>query len=61
MMIWGIGVCSGVLHEFWGIGCPLMVRDGLAHGRWSVMDLHSGDNLLNDCLTSGGCLLGILP
>jgi hypothetical protein len=26
-----------------------------------VMDLHNGDNLHRDCLTSIRCLLGILP
>jgi hypothetical protein len=56
--------CLGVLHEIWGTWCmfsPWMVRDGLTHGRWFVMDLHIGDSLLSGCLTSVGCLLGILP
>jgi hypothetical protein len=26
-----------------------------------MMDLHGGDSLLNDCLTSVRCWLGILP
>jgi hypothetical protein len=40
---------------------PLDGLDGLAHGRWSMMDLHDGDGLLSDCLTSVRCWLGILP
>jgi len=53
----------GVFHEFWGRWCMFtlqMVQDGLVHGRWSMMDLHGGDNLLNDCLTLVRCWLGIL-
>ena len=47
--------CFGVLDEFWGTLCMFslwMVQDGLVHGRGSVMDLQSGDNLLSDFLTS---------
>jgi len=54
----------GVLHELWGTWCMFntqMVRYGLAHGRWPMMDLHSGDSLLKDYLTSVRCWLGILP
>jgi hypothetical protein len=56
--------CFGVLPKIWGtwsIISPFMVCDGFADGRWYVMDFHIGGGLINDLLTSVGCLLGIIP
>lgn len=56
--------CLAMLHEIWGTWCmisPYMVQDGYSHERRSTMDLQIGDGLLNSCLTSVGCSLGILP
>jgi hypothetical protein len=40
---------------------PYMVYDRFTHGRWSMMDFHIGDDLLNGWLTLVGCLHDILP
>jgi hypothetical protein len=45
------GVCSA----------PGWSKMDLHMGDGHVMDLHIGDSLLSGCLTSVGCLLGILP
>jgi hypothetical protein len=56
--------CFWVLHETWCTWCvfiPWMVQYGLTHDIWSIMNVHNGDNLLSDCLTSIRCWLGTLP
>jgi hypothetical protein len=56
--------CFGVVHVIWGTCCmfsPWIVQDGLTHGRWSMMDFHGGDGLLDDYLTSIRCWNGIFP
>jgi hypothetical protein len=50
-MLFGVhGVCS----------TPKWSKDGFTHGRWFMMYFHIGDSLLSGCLTSIGCLLGII-
>lgn len=57
-------LCLMVLYEIWNTWCminPRMVCDEFAHGKWFVIDLHFGDDLLSGCLTLVGCLHDIFP